>query len=718
MYNTLFQLVAIICILNTLTSCSEQISKPTNKITQSMHNNNLQIPIAQKIPHQLEIHGDKRIDPYYWLRDRDDQKVLDYLHSENAYTEQILKPTEALQEEIYQEIVGRIKKDDNTVPYKNNGYYYYTRYEKGKEYRIICRKKETLDADEEILLDENTLAKPYAYYRIGSSSVSPDNRIIVYGEDTLSRRIYTLRFKNIASGQYYPDVIENTTGGATWAADNKTIFYSRKDKALRSFKIFKHILGTDPKEDQEVYHEKDETFSTYVYKTKSKKYIIIGSWSTLSSEMRILEADDPDGQFRIFEPRKRDHEYSIEHFGDRFYITTNWDAKNFRLMETDLKHTERQYWKELIPHREDVLLNAIDVFDQYLVLSERKNGITQLRVIPKKGEEYYIQFPEKAYLAYTGINMDFDTDILRLGYQSMTTPNSTFDYNMATKKFTLLKEEQILGGFDKSNYKSERIMATARDGIRVPISIVYRKDMKRENQPLLLYGYGSYGNSMDPYFSFSRLSLLDRGFVFAIAHIRGGQEMGRWWYEDGKLLKKKNTFTDFIDCAEYLIYQKYTSKEQLYAMGGSAGGLLMGAIINMRPDLWKGIVAAVPFVDVVTTMLDESIPLTTGEYDEWGNPNDPRYYQYIKSYSPYDQLEAKKYPAMLVTTGLHDSQVQYWEPAKWVAKLRDLKTDTNPLILKIDMESGHGGASGRFKRHRDTALEYAFIIGLQNNIIK
>ncbi len=707
-----FQLL-IACIILILGACK------TNRQTKQISTNQtseMKAPIAKIQPKKLIIHDDIRIDNYYWLRNREDQKVLDYLIQENKYTDYILKPTAQLQEKLFNEIVGRIKKDDNTVPYKKNGYYYYTRYEQDKEYRIICRKKERLDAPEEIILDENHLAAPYAYYQIGGRSISPNNQILVYGEDTLSRRIYTLRFKNLTTGDYYPDVIENTTGNATWAADNKTIFYVRKDKALRSYKIFKHVLGTKPEQDKLIFHEKDETFNTFVYKTKSQKYIVIGSWSTLSTEYRILEADKPTGHFKIFEPRSTKHEYEIDHIEGKFYITTNWDAKNFRLMETPEKATERSNWKEVIPHRKDVLLESIVVFNKYLVLTERKNGIRQLRVITDR-DEHYIQFPEDAYLAYTGANMEFDTDILRIGYQSMTTPNSTFDYNMKSRQFKLLKEQEILGGFDKNNYTSERLMATARDGTKIPISLVYRKDKKTDKQPLLLYGYGSYGSSMEPYFSFSRLSLLDRGFIFAIAHIRGGQEMGRSWYEDGKLLKKKNTFTDFIDCAEYLIEQNYSSKEQLYAMGGSAGGLLMGAVINMRPDLWRGVIAAVPFVDVVTTMLDESIPLTTGEYDEWGNPNDPTYYDYIKSYSPYDQVKNQDYPALLVTTGLHDSQVQYWEPAKWVAKLRAHKTNDNILLLKTDMDSGHGGASGRFKRHRDTALEYAFLIGIQNKLI-
>ena len=720
-YCSLATLILTTCLM----SCSTENGNQKESKIISMNEIMIDAPVAKKVKKELTTHGDTRVDNYYWMKLSDDQKnaenpdqqtqeVLEYLHAENDFTKGKLKHTEAFQEKLFNEIVGRIKKDDTSVPYKDNGYYYITRYEEGKEYPIYSRKKENLEAEEEIMLDVNQLAEGYSYFSAVGRSVSPNNKILAYGEDTLSRRIYIVKFKNLETGEMYKDEIPNTTGGAVWANDNQTVFYSVKDDALRSYKIFKHKLGTPASEDKEVYHEADETFGTFVYKTKSDKYIVIGSYQTLSSEYRILEADNPDGQFRIFQPRERNLEYSIAHFDDKFYIRTNLDAKNFRLMATNETATAKENWKEVIAHRDDVLLEGMDIFKDYLVLSERKNGITQIRVRPWKGEEHYIDFKEDAYLAYTSTNPEFDTEILRMGYTSLTTPNSTFDYNMKTRVMKLLKQQEVVGGFNPDEYQSERLYATATDGTIVPISLVYKKGVKKDGSaPLLLYGYGSYGNSMDPYFSSVRLSLLDRGFIYAIAHIRGGEEMGRYWYENGKLLKKKNTFSDFIDCGEYLVREKYTSPEKLYAMGGSAGGLLMGAVVNMRPDLWNGVIAAVPFVDVVTTMLDESIPLTTGEFDEWGNPKEKEYYDYIKSYSPYDNVEAKDYPTMLVTTGLHDSQVQYWEPAKWVAKLREMKTDNNTLLLHTNMDAGHGGASGRFERFKVTALEYAFLLDLE-----
>lgn len=674
----------------------------------------LKAPRAPQYPKELHANGDVRIDPYYWLNERENPEVIRYLEEENAYTEAALAHTKDFQEQLFQEIIGRIKQEDQSVPYLDNGYYYITRFEEGQEYPIYSRKKGNLEAPEEILLNANELAEGFNYYQIGGRDVSPDNRLLAFGEDTVSRRIYTIRFKDLETGLFLEDRIPGTSGSVAWANDNRTVFYTLKDPTtLRGHKIMRHHLGSPVSEDQEVFHEGDDTFLTYVYKSKSKKYIIIGSYANRSQEFRVLPADAPDGDFRILQPRERGLEYSIVHFSDRFYIRTNWEARNFRLMVTPEGQTSKEHWQEVIPHREDVLLEDLDIFHDFLVLSERKNGITQIRIRPWKGEEHYIQFPEEAYLAYTSINMDFDTHLLRLGYQSMATPNTTYDYNMDTRQFTLLKQEEVLGGFDPADYHTERLLAPTRDGVHVPISLVYRKGFRHDGQaPLLLYGYGSYGNSMEPYFSSVRISLLDRGFVYAIAHIRGGEEMGRHWYDDGRLLQKKNTFTDFIDCAEYLIQGGYTQPDRLFAMGGSAGGLLMGAVVNMRPDLWKGIVAAVPFVDVLTTMLDDTIPLTTGEYDEWGNPNDPEYYAYIKSYSPYDNVEAKGYPSMLITTGLHDSQVQYWEPAKWVARLRERKTDDNILLLHTNMEAGHGGASGRFRRFRETAMEYAFILDL------
>ena len=677
-------------------------------------NQKLKAPKAKKIAKELSIHGDTRIDNYYWLNDREDQKVIDYLNAENTYREGVMAHTTDFQATLFKEIVGRIKQTDMSVPYKKDGYFYFTRYEEGKEYPIHARKKETLEAPEEIMLNVNDLAKDFDYYAVSGTSVSTNNQLLAFGEDTVSRRIYTLRFKNLETGEYLADRIENTTGSAIWANDNKTIFYTRKDESLRPFKIFKHKLGTPESEDVEIYHEADETFRTGIYKTKSKKYLVIVAAMTISTEYRILEADNPDGEFRIFQKREDKHEYSIDHFEDKFYVHTNLDAKNFRLMETTESATTKENWTEVIPHRTDALLEGMDIFKDYLVLSERINGISQIRIKPWNGStEHYINFGQEAFMASTSANYVVDTDIVRVGFTSMTTPNSYFDYNMVTKKLTLLKQQEVLGDFNSKNYKSERHFATARDGVKVPISIVYKKGFKRNGKsPLMLYAYGSYGHSMEPYFSSVRLSLLDRGFVYAIAHIRGGEEMGRHWYDDGKMLKKKNTFNDFIDCAEFLLAKNYTRRKRLFAMGGSAGGLLMGAIINQRPELWKGVIAAVPFVDVVTTMLDETIPLTTGEFNEWGNPKDKEYYDYIKSYSPYDNVAAQTYPNLLVTTGLHDSQVQYWEPAKWVAKLRELRRGKKQLLLYTNMKTGHGGASGRFERFKETAMEYAFILDL------
>ena len=685
-------------------------------------------PKAKKIPFSLEKHGDIRIDNYYWMRLSDEQKnadkpdsqtqdVLDYLKAENDFLNEKMADTKEFQEHLFTEMKSRIKEDDSSVPYLKNGYYYETKYNKGTEYPIYVRKKSLNSSDGEVLIDVNILAKDHSYYNVHSISVSPDNKLLVFGEDTLSRRIYTLRFKDLESGDYLPDKIEGTTGYAVWANDNKTIFYSKRDKALRSYKIFMHVLGTSQNEDKEVFHEKDETFSTYVYKTKDDKYIVIGSKSTVSDEYRFVDADKPDSEFKIFQNRERDLEYDIYHFENKWFIRTNKDgALNFKIMTSSDTETSKEHWTDYIKHRDDVLISGIDIFKKYIVISERVNGNTTLRVISGK-EEYTIDFPEEAYYVYSADNYQFDTDILRFKYTSLTTPFSTFDFNMNTRERTLLKETEVLGGFNKEDYRSERLFATARDGVKIPISIVYKKDLQiNDKTPLLLYGYGSYGHSIDPYFSSVRLSLLDRGFVFAIAHIRGGQEMGRKWYLDGKLLKKKNTFYDFIDVARFLIKQNYTSSSHLYAMGGSAGGLLMGAVLNMEPDLWNGAIAAVPFVDVVTTMLDETIPLTTGEYDEWGNPNEKEYYFYMKSYSPYDNVESKNYPNLLITTGYWDSQVQYWEPAKWIAKLRELKTDNNLLIMHCDMEAGHGGASGRFKRLKEVALEYTFLLKLENKI--
>nr|NQU94329.1 S9 family peptidase [Bacteroidota bacterium] len=671
-------------------------------------------PQAKKVTKEFNEHGNVRVDNYYWLNDREDPEVISYLEAENVYTETIMEHTIELQEKLYDEIVGRIKQTDESVPYKLRGYYYYTRYEEGQEYPIYCRKMGSMEASEEIMLNVNEMAEGFDFYQVTGINVSPDNRILAFGEDTVSRRKYTIRYKNLETGEILKHNIPNTTGQGAWANDNRTYFYSIKDESLRPFKIMKHKTDQDYSADSEVFHETDDTFTTFVYNSKSRDYVFVFSKSTLSTECRYLDANKPEGKFKIIQPRERDLEYSVEHFKDHFFVRTNLNAKNFRLMKTPINKTEKKYWSEVIPHRDNVLLESFEIFKNYLVMEERTTGLIQLRVINwKDNKDHYLDFGEPAYLAYLAYNPEFDTDWLRYGYTSLTTPNSTFDYNMESLERKLMKQTEVLGDFNKDNYQSERFFVTARNGAKVPVSMVYKKGMKKDGKnPLLLYAYGSYGYSMDAYFSSPRLSLLDRGFIFALAHVRGGQEMGRQWYEDGKLLKKKNTFTDFIDCAEYLVKEQYTSPDKMFAQGGSAGGLLVGAVYNMRPELFEGVIAQVPFVDVVTTMLDESIPLTTAEYDEWGNPNEKEYYDYMLSYSPYDQVKAKDYTNMLVTTGLHDSQVQYWEPAKWVAKLRELKTDDNLLLLHINMDTGHGGASGRFQRYKETALEYAFMFDL------
>jgi len=672
-------------------------------------------PVAEIIPEELTIHDHTRIDNYYWLNQRENPKVIAYLEAENAYKDAVLKHTKSLQERLYDEILGRIKKTDMSVPYKESGYYYYTRYEEESEYPIYCRKKGDMEAEEEILLNVNEMAKGYDYYSVSGPTVSPSNKLIAFGVDTVSRRKYTIYFKDLTTGELLPDQITITSGRAIWANDNKTVFYALKDEVtLRSYKIMKHVLGTDVSKDKFVYEEKDDTFGTYVYKTRSKKFIIIASSHTLSDEYRFLDADTPDGKFKILQPRERGLEYRIDHYKDKFFIRTNYKAENFKLMATSIQKTTKENWKDVIPHRKDVLFQDFEVFEDFLAVNERIKGLPNIRIIRWEDKsEHFLDFGEETYSAYISFNPEFDTDLIRYSYSSMTTPGSVFDYNMKTREKKLLKQQEVLGDFDSANYHTERHFATARDGTKVPISLVYRKGLEKNgDNPCLLYGYGSYGSTMSAGFSSVRLSLLDRGFVYAMAHIRGGMEMGRYWYEEGKLLNKKNTFTDFIDCGEYLIAEKFTTSDKLFAMGGSAGGLLMGAVVNMRPDLFKGIIAGVPWVDVITTMLDDSIPLTTSEYDEWGNPNNEEYYWYMLSYSPYDNVEAKDYPAMLVTTGLHDSQVQYFEPAKWVAKLRALKTDDNLIILHTNMEAGHGGVSGRFRRYRETAMEYAFMLDL------
>jgi oligopeptidase B len=692
---------------------------PNNKIqAQKMSKKNMP-PVATIKPHKLEKHNDVRNDNYYWLNDRENPEVIDYLNKENAYYNESTADSKEFQKSLFEEMKSRIKEDDQSVPYLYNGYYYITRFEKGKDYPIYSRKKGNLEAKEEIMFNCNEMAKGHSYFQLGGVSVSEDNKYATFAVDIVSRRIYTIQIKNLETGEILSDKIENVTGGSTWANDNKTIFYTKQDpKTLRSDKIFKHQLGTDALKDVLVFYEKDDTFNTSVYKEKSKKYLVIASGSTMTSEYQILNADKPDDDFKVFQPRVRGLEYGISHFGDSFYVLTNKDdATNFKLMKTSEKLTLKENWKDLIPHRKEVLLEDIEIFRDFLVVEERENGLTKLRIMPWSGKgEYYLPFESETYSAYTSTNVDFNTDVLRYGYQSLTTPSSVIDFNMKTKTKEIKKEQQVLGGkFQKENYEEKRVWATAKDGTKVPISMIYKKGIKLDGKnPFLQYAYGSYGYSMDCTFSSSRLSLLDRGFVFAISHIRGGEDLGRQWYEDGKLLKKKNTFTDFIDCSKFLIAEKYTSAKHLYAEGGSAGGLLMGAIVNMAPELYNGIIAQVPFVDVITTMLDDTIPLTTGEYDEWGNPNEKKSYDYMKSYSPYDNVIAQKYPNMLVTTGLHDSQVQYWEPAKWVAKLRTLKTDNNLLFLNTNMDAGHGGASGRFEALKEVAKEFSFLLGLEN----
>ena len=686
--------------------------------------------IAKKIPKINIYHNDTIIDNYDWMRLSDSQKeseksdaqtldVLNYLNAENNYLKKEMSGTESFQNDLFDEFVARIEQNDESVPVSYNGYTYYTKYKEGEDYSIHYRKKNIDNAEEEIILNLPEMAKGSSYFALGDKSISENNHLMAYSVDLLSRRDYTIHIKDLITGEILADKIQNTTGRITWANDNKTLFYTKKDKVtLRSYQIYRHIIGTDPSEDVLVFEEEDETFGCFIYKTKSRKYLMIGSYQTLSSEYRFLDANDPTGDWQVIQPRENDLEYSVSHFEDKFYIKTNWDAKNFRLMQTSINSTSKNYWQEVIPHRKDVLLRSIDVFKNYLVVNERNEGLRKTRVINwQDNSEYYITFNDPSYSLYSSSNLEFDTDLFRFVYTSLTTPRSVYDFNMQTKERTLLKQKQVLGGeFDTDNYVSERIFATSRDGkTQIPISLVYRKGLQKNGEnPLLLNGYGSYGNSSDPYFSSVRLSLLDRGFTYAIAHVRGGQEMGRDWYEDGKLLKKKNTFYDFIDCAKHLIDTKFTSSEHIYATGGSAGGLLMGAVINMEPELFNGVIAGVPFVDVINTMWDESIPLTTGEFDEWGNPKEKEYYDYMKSYSPYDNIENVNYPNLLITTGYWDSQVQYWEPAKWIAKIRDIRANDNLLLMHCNMDVGHGGSSGRFESLKEIALEYAFLFKLEN----
>jgi oligopeptidase B len=672
-------------------------------------------PVAKKVAKELARHGHTRMDEYYWLNQRENPEVIAYLQAENAYTDAMMAPATALRETLYQEMVGRVQQIDVSVPYFQNGYWYYTRAEKGENYPVYCRKKKSMKSAEQIMLDGNRMAAGETYFNIGSFAVSPDNATLAYSVDTVSRRQYRIRFRSLKTGREYPEEIKMTAGSMAWARDSRTVFYTLIDpETLRSFKVKRHVLGTPAAGDAAVYEEKDETFDVAISLSRSREYLIMASGSTLSDEYRYLDASLPAGEFQLFQERIRGLEYSVDHLNGRFYVLTNDGAVNFKLMEAAPGKTGRGDWREVIAHRPDVLLEDFELFSNDLVLSERRSGLTQIRVVPwgeKQG--YSLDFPEQAYLAKPAFSGEPGTDLMRFTYTSLTTPSSVYEFNMKTRARKLLKRQEVPGGYRPELYKTERLLAPAYDGTLVPISLIYRQDTPRSaGTPLLLYGYGSYGASMDPTFNSVRLSLLDRGFIYAIAHVRGGQELGRQWYDDGKLFKKMNTFTDFISCGEYLVRHGYTSPATLFANGGSAGGLLMGAVANLRPDLFRGIVAAVPFVDVVTTMLDASIPLTTGEYDEWGDPNRADCYEYMLTYSPYDNVRVKEYPALLVTTGLHDSQVQYFEPAKWVARLRALKTDGNVLLLRTNMAAGHGGASGRFERLREVAFEYAFLLKL------
>ncbi|SEA93234.1 S9 family peptidase [Pedobacter hartonius] len=709
------RIIPVVLLLSLTVACK-------NKDTQMKKYKwpDVKAPVADVIPKQRIIHGDTVTDNYYWMIDYfskgpESTRTIGYLKAENTYLDQMMSGTNTLQSALFKEMKSRVKEKDESVPVFKNGYFYYSRTEEGKEYSKYCRKKGSLEAKEEVLLDIDELAKGQAYYSARGYSISPDNKLLAYGVDNVSRRQYTIFVKNLETGELTADAIPNTEGDPVWAADNRTLFYTAKNPVtLLSEKIRKHRLGNDASEDPVVYEEKDKSNYIGVERSKSGKYIFIYSSATLSSEARMIHADQPDAEFKIFQPRTKEVLYTIVPLADKFLIVTNWKAKNFRLMECPPDQTEKEHWKEVIAHRKDVLLEEVEEFKDFLVISERKNGLAQLRIHNLSGTEHYIDFGEPAYTAAAGSNPEYNSKTFRYIYTSMTTPVSVYDYDMESGSKTLMKQQDVVGGYNREEYTTERLYATAKDGTRIPISLVYKNELKKDGSaPLLLYAYGSYGHSMDASFSGNNLSLLNRGFVFAIAHIRGGQEMGRQWYEDGKLMKKMNTFTDFIDCGKFLISEKYTSAEHLYAQGGSAGGMLMGAIINLQPDLWHGVIAQVPFVDVVNTMLDESIPLTTNEFDEWGNPKNADAYHYMKSYSPYENIEKKAYPNLLVTTGLHDSQVQYFEPAKWVAKLRASKTDQNLLLLKTDMDFGHGGASGRFDYLKDIALNYAFLLSLE-----
>ena len=675
-------------------------------------------PIAKKISHVHDMHGHQRIDNYHWMTERDAAEVIDYLKKENDYYDASTAHTDQLKDDLFNEIKGRIKEDDESVPYLLNGYWYISKMETGESYPYYYRRKDGSE-EQELLFNVNEMAAGNEYYKLTSMNISPDNNLVAYGVDTKGRREYTIYIKNLETGEVFENFLELTTGGSVWANDNKTLFFTRKDQqTLRADKIYKYELGAPAASNQLIFEEKDEIFNCFVYKTMSERFIMIKSSATLSDEVRFIDADLPDSEFKLVQERLPEMEYSVSHYKDSFYIMTNKDeATNFKIMRTAIETPQMENWVDFIAHDPDVLLEDFDLFENYFVISDRFNGLNRIRIKAWDNTvDYFLPFSNETYTAFTSANFQFKTNKLRYNYNSMTTPPSVMEFDMETREEIVLKTQPIEDpNFNPDNYISERVWATAVDGVKVPISLVYRKDKKKpEGNPLLQYGYGSYGSTIDPYFSISRLSLLDRGFVFAIAHIRGGEYLGREWYETGKMFEKRNTFTDFIACSKFLIEEKYTTSSHLYASGGSAGGLLMGAIINMAPGLYNGILSAVPFVDVVTTMLDDSIPLTTGEYDEWGNPNNKDSYEYMLSYSPYDQVVAQSYPNMLVTTGYHDSQVQYWEPAKWVAKLRELKSDANLLLFKTDLASGHSGASGRYDALKEVAIDFAFLLDLEN----
>ena len=669
-------------------------------------------PKAEKKHHIEQTHGETRPDPYFWLREKENPDVIAYLKAENAYTDAVMSETSALQDTLYHELVGRIKETDMEVPVKRDDYFYYSRTEKGKQYTIFCRKQGSLQGRETILLDLNILAEHHDYFQTGILSVSPNHRYLAHSTDTTGDEVYTLRIKDLEKGQTLPEEIHPIRYSFAWANDSRTCFYCKLDRSKRPYQLWKHRLGTPVAEDELVFTENDEMFFLYVFRSKSKRYIFLEIESKTSSEVWFVPADKPDDEFSIITPREKGHEYNVDHRGDSFYILTNSNAQNFRLAVTSTEAPSREHWQELIPHRPEVKLDAFDLFRDHLIVYERVNGLEQIRIHDfPKNQTHYIDFHEQVYSLQTDANPEFETETFRFRYSSLLTPLTVFDYNLNTRQKILRKQKEVLGNFRSGNYRSERIYATAADGTKIPISLAYRKGTKRTpDTPLFLYGYGAYGISMDPAFSSYRFSLIDRGFIYAIAHIRGGGEMGRPWYEAGKVLNKMTTFNDFVTCAEHLIANRYTSPDKLVISGGSAGGLLVGTVINMRPDLFRAVVAKVPFVDVLNTMLDETIPLTVAEYDEWGNPNEKTYYDYIKSYSPYDNVAAQSYPHMLVTAGLNDPRVHYWEPAKWTAKLRENKKDNRILILKTNMGAGHGGASGRYDYLREVAFDYAFIL--------